>query len=322
MSKFLNALVFNAPDGGAGASGPGAAAGGSPPPSSGAASSPPPSAGTPAAGDSGTPPAVGDGSANGGQQAVQPPAGDWYKPADLPAHLLGKDQNETMDKMAEALKGYRQRDASVPEKVDAYSEFPADLPETVKPHLDTLKGDPLYARVAEKALALKMPVTAYQGLVTEFVSVANEMGLMAPMVDPAAEQKELVPQASRHLPEAEQTQAAERRMKENEDWLRAMAERGPDKGGISKEDAEYAFAMLGDTARGHRFIEAMRAGMGNGQGNGPAMGLPPGGAKNGEAAKADLQRRSALPENTPGHRLYDDASAAQLQADYKAFYGN
>ncbi|WP_377299629.1 hypothetical protein [Rhizobium sp. SGZ-381] len=315
MKNLLRTMVFNAPDAGGGSPAPGAdAAPAATPPASGAASPPPPSAGTPSAGD-GTTPADG---ANPAPAAA--PGADWYRPKDLPDHLLGKDQNETMDKLADALKGYRQRDAQngVPDKVDAYNAFSADVPETVKPHLETLVKDPLYGRVAEKALALKVPVAAYQGMVQEFISVSSEMGLMEPIVDAAAERSALVPDAARHLPEAEQKAAVNRRMEENYSWLDAMVARG-DKGGISKDEADFVKANLGDSARGHRFFEFVR-GLTGGTGGGPAMGLPGGGS--GNDPKQEISRRAALPENTWGHPNYSQQSYDQLQVDRRRVYGD
>jgi hypothetical protein len=318
MKDFLRTMVFNAPEAGGGSPASGASAEpGATPPASGTASPPAPSAGTPPAGDGTTP-------AGGADPAAAPaapaPGADWYRPKDLPEHLVGKDQAETMDKLADALKGYRQRDAQngVPDKVDAYNAFPTDVPDTVKPHLETLVTDPLYGRVAEKALALKVPVAAYQGMVQEFISVSAEMGLMEPIVDAAAERSALVPDAVRHLPEAEQKAAVNRRMDENYSWLDAMVARG-DKGGISKDEADFVKANLGDSARGHRFFEAMRA-MAGGTGGGPAMGLPGGGS--GADPKQEISRRAGLPENTWGDPKFNQQSYDQLQAERRRVYGD
>lgn len=304
MKTFLDRLIFNVPDSGGGA--PPAPAAGAPP----SDASPPPPAGTE------NPPAPSAGDAPPAGAGDPPAGGEFYRPQGLAEHLLGTDQNETMDKMAKALEGYRARDAQngVPEKPEAYGEFAGEIPETIKPHLDTLKGDPLFGRVASKALEMKVPVAAYQALTQEFLSVAHEMGIMEPIVDEKAEREALTPDTARHLPEPEQQRAREQRMTDNYAFVDGMIAKG-----LAKEDAEFAKAMLGDSAKGHRFFEAMRKLAGGGDGGGPALGHhQPAGAD----PKADLVARGALPQNTVGHKDFDRKSYDQLQADYKRVYGS
>lgn len=297
MNRFLSRIVFNTADAGGGGA---PAAGGSPdpaaPPAGSPAPSPSPSAGAPAA---------------GGEPA--PAAGSFYRPDGLPEHLVGKDVNETMDKLYGAVKGYRERDAQagVPEKAEAYGQFSGEIPETIKPHLETLKADPLFSRVADKALALKVPVSAYQGLVQEFLSVSSEMGLMEPIVNVEAERQALLPDAAKHLTATEQKTAIEKRMNDNFAYLDAMVERGADKGGLSKDDAEFAKAMLGDSAKGHRFFEFVRAASGGAAGGGPAMGLT---APAGNDERAEIARLAALPENTWGNPKFNQQSYDALVA--------
>jgi len=305
MRKFLDRLTFNTPDGGAGGA-PAAAAAAAPTP---AASTPPAGAETPPAPSAAATPPAGAG---------DPPAGgEFYRPQGIAAHMVGKDQNETMDNMHKALEGYRARDASngVPEKSEAYAQFTGEIPETIKPHLDTLTADPLFGRVAAKALEHKVPVAAYQALTQEFISVAHEMGVMEPLVDETAERAALTPDTAKHLPEVEQQRAREQRMNDNYAFVDSLVERKL----TTKEDAEFAKAMLGDTAKGHRFFESMRKLAAGGEGGGPALGHHnPAGVD----PKADLVRRNALPENTVGHKDFDRKSYDQLQADYKSVYGN
>ncbi|MFC0809115.1 hypothetical protein ACFHWW_27355 [Ensifer sp. P24N7] len=304
MRRFLDRLTFNVPDGGGGGAPPAADA--SAPPSS--ASAPPP-AGTE------NPPAPSAGDAPPAGAGDPPAGGEFYRPQGIAEHLLGKDQNETMDKMAKALEGYRARDAQngVPEKPDAYGEFSGEIPETIKPHLDTLKGDPLFGRVAAKALEMKVPVAAYQALTQEFLSVAHEMGMMEPIVDEKAEREALTPDTAKHLPEPEQQRAREQRMNDNYAFVDGMVSKG-----LAKEDAEFAKAMLGDSSKGHRFFEAMRKLAGGGDGGGPALGgTQPGGVD----PKLEIQRRQALPENTWGDPKFDQRSYDQLQADLRRIFG-
>jgi hypothetical protein len=221
-----------------------------------------------------------------------------------------------MDKLASALRGYRERDTNngVPETPEAYADFKGEISETVKPHLETLTKDPLFSRVSDKALEMKISVPQYQALVQEFMSVSAEMGLLEPVVDEKAERTALVPDTAKHLTPAEQQQAVEKRMNDNYAFLDAMVARGAEGGGLTKDDAEFAKAMLGDSAKGHRFFEWLRSATSGGTGTGgPRMEGP---APGGNDPRAELARRAALPENTWGNPKFDQKSYDALQADY------
>lgn len=306
MNFFLDRLLWNS-EGGGGGGGEAAAAA----PGAAAASSP-------AAAASAAAPSAADAAAAGGGAAASS-AAEIYKPSGLADHYLGASNNETIDKLAKAVEGYRTRDAAnqVPEKVEGYSDFGADIPPEIAPHLETLKADPLYGRMAQFALDQKMSAPAYQGLVKQFLAVSGEMGLLEPPVDVKAERQALVPDTARHLPEAEQKVAIEKRMTENFAFVDAMVARGADKGGISKEVGEFAKAMLGDTARGHQFIEFVKS-----IGGGKQQIYSGGGSPNEGDPKEALRARGRLPENTVGHKDFNRASYDQLQADYKKVYGD
>lgn len=306
MKFLIDRRLFNSDGGGAAASAASDAGGGAA------------SAADAAAGDAAAATPAAAGAPAGGDPA---PAGDLYKPEGLADNFVGKDNKETIDRLKAAVDGYRNRDAQnqVPDKADAYGQFSADLPETIKPHVETLASDPLFARVSAKAHELRLSVPAYQALVTEFVSVSQEMGMMEPIVDERAERAELVPDTAKHLTEAEQKAAVEKRMNENFAFMDALGARGADNGGLAQADVEFAKAMLGDSAKGHRVLEFLRSSVSGGKGGGPAMQV---GVTTHPDAKQDLARRNALPANTVGHKDFDRASYDQLQADYKKVYGN
>lgn len=305
--NFFDLMLFNSDAGGGGGGGdaaaaaPPAASSASAPPPADAGAQPPPSAAAPPAG------------------ASSPPAGDIYKPEGIADHLVGKSNNETIDNMKKALDGYRDRDAAnkVGATAEAYAEFSGDIPEAIKPHLETLKGDPLTARMQQYAFDNKVPLPVYQGMVQQFLSVSSEMGLMEPVVDEKAERAALVPDVAKHLPEGEQRVAVEKRMNENYAFLDSVAAKGVENGGLAKDDVEFAKAMLGDSAKGHRMFEWIRGVAGGGQGSGPAMQF---GGAGGSDIKADIARRQGLPENTWGSPQFNQQSYDQLQADLKRAY--
>ncbi|PZR86239.1 MAG: hypothetical protein DI537_29005 [Stutzerimonas stutzeri] len=305
--NFFDLMLFNSDAGGGGGGGDAAAA--APPAGSSASAPPPADAGAQPPPSAAAPPAG----------ASSPPAGEIYKPEGIADHLVGKSNNETIDNMKKALDGYRDRDAAnkVGATAEAYAEFTGDIPEAIKPHLETLKGDPLTARMQQFAFDNKVPLPVYQGMVQQFLSVSSEMGLMEPLVDEKAERAALVPDVAKHLPEGEQRLAVEKRMNENYAFLDSVAAKGAENGGLAKDDIEFAKAMLGDSAKGHRMFEWIRGVAGGGQGGGPAMQF---GGSGGLDPKAELAKRGALPQNTVGHKDFDRASYDQLQADYKRVY--
>lgn len=230
--------------------------------------------------------------------------------------MVGKSDRETLDNMAKALRGYRDRDSqnAIPDKVEAYGEFGTDVAPDLKPHLDTLTADPLFSRMSAFALEQKVPLPVFQGMTKQFLSIASEMGVLEPPIDVEAERTALVPERARHLPEAEQKVAVQQRINDNYAFLDQMTQIPPAQGGLSKDAAEFAKMMLGDTARGHEFFEFLRAKAGGGAG--PLLG---GNTPAGVDVRTDLQRRSALPENTWGHPKFNKKSYDQLEADYKKF---
>lgn len=225
-----------------------------------------------------------------------------------------------MDKMALALSGYRQKDSErgVPESEAAYADFGDQVPDELKSHVGSLAEDTVFQRLSKSALDKGMSVQDFQGLTLEFFGAAQEMGVLEPFVDVTAEQAALVPEEARNLSEAEQTAAREGRMNDNFAFLDQLTSEEEGKPGMSKDVADYAKTMLGDSAKGHQFIEYMRS-----QISGGSSQFAGGDQGNGSPdAKADLQRRAALPENTPGHMDFNKASFDKLQADYERVHGD
>lgn len=316
MLKMLEkyGAVF-APDEGGG-SGAGAAAGAD----AGAAGS------TPAAGTAG----VDKGAAAAGTAgaAASGPAADAgaaapYRPDGLPDTMFGKDDRETMDKMHNALKGYRDRDAQrvVPDKPEAYTQFELDkVPEGAREHIAALSKDPLFAEVAKVAMEEKIPVAAMQRMTATLYAKAAEAGILEPMIDTAAERQALLPADAAYLSKADQDKAIDARLQANEDFVKHLSTPGADgKAKMPAEVAEYGLLMLMDSAKGNQFIEAFKA-MATGAdraqplGNGSTSG-------SGASAREALRARMAAPEMQVGHPLFNKAAYDQLDADYKKLLG-
>jgi len=296
--SFFDFVLWNAEGGGGAGGGDGGSGDGSP------------SGGNPD--DSSGNPGEGGGGNSGGDGASE-----LYRPEGLAENFLGETDQQTIDNMQKALDGYRKRDSekNIPDDVTAYAQFADDIPETIKPHIDELANDQAFARVSEKAKELGVPVEAFQAMTTELYTAAQDMGILEAPIDVEAEKAALTPDHAQHLSPQQQQQAREKRMQENFGWLDLLSQDG--KSGVSKEMAEFVKIELGDSALGHQFFEAMRAKVG-GQGGGPQNGT---GNGSGQDAAAELDRRIGLPENTPGHRDFNQASYDQLVADLQKHHG-
>lgn len=300
--------------GGAGGSGA-AAAGGAGEGNGGGAAGGDGSAGSAAGGDGG---AGSAGAADAGKagpdagSAAQP-----YRPEGLPETMFGKDDRETMDKMANAIKGYRGREAQVGKDPDAYKAFDFDkMDAALKPHMQGLADDPIMDAVAKYAHENKMPVPLAQGLIATAYGEAIKAGVLEGFVDVKAERAALLPETAKSLPADQQDAAIDARLQANEDWVKLQVQHG-----LPQEVATHMLNMLMDTAKGNQALEFFRSKMtGEGSAQPNAGGSGPGGG-GGALTAAKLQERAALPQNTAGHPLFDRASYDALQEDYRKLHG-
>lgn len=256
--------------------------------------------------------ATGDGSA---AAAAAAPGGP-YRPQGLPDTMFGKDDRETIDKMHTALTGYRQRDAAVPDKVEAYNTFEVDkAPEAIRPFLSQLSTDPVFAAASKVAMEERLPVATMHKLTTAIYQAGHEAGILEAPLDVKAERTALLPDNAKALSTADQDKAINARMQANEDFVNLMVTNQK----IDKGVAEHALLMLMDTAKGNQFLEAMQA-LATGQDRAqPFNGN--GGAGNGQNEREQLRAELAKPEVDPQHPKFDRAKHDELDARYKKLFG-
>lgn len=313
MERLLSRYLLRKPDDGGGAAPP-AGDGGAP------VASPPPSPGAAAPAPGAAPPA-------GGAPASTPPPAELYFPQGLPDTMKGKTVNETMDNMAKAINGYRERDAKadIPKDAAGYLNHEGldgfTVPDGVKPYFEALKEDGVFKAAAEAAAGEKVGRGAFNKIMLSAFETAQKAGILEPPVNAEVERAALLPETAKHLPKAEQDAAIDRRMNDNfafVDMLVAAEAAKPEgERSISAEDADHAKMMLGDSARGHRFLEFMR----NRMANGSAQPLGIGGAPMNDAQKA-LAAELAKPEMQAGHPQFNRPAYDELMERYKkAFPG-
>lgn len=275
------------------------------------------------------PAAAGAAAPEGGTGAASPAAtpesaaaADWL--AKVPEQFRGKDERETIEKQQTALEGYRTRDAErkVPEDAGDYAKFEFDkLPADIRPQLETLVSDPLFASVSAKAKELGVSVNVMQALTAELYGAGAKAGLFADTIDPAKERSELLPVGFEGKPQAEQEAAITARLKSNEDFVNllvknSMGEDGKVKaGGLSKTDADNMMFWLGSDASGNRALEFMRAQMSAGN-SGPLLGGQGAGGDTRETLRAEI----AKPEMQASHPQFSRAKHDALMARYQNLF--
>lgn len=280
------------------------------------------------AGDGGADPGAGGGSSGdpGGQAAgdggAAPPPADAgapgpYRPEGLPDTMFGENDQQTIDKLHQAVKGYRERDSQrqVPESTDAYREFKLDdLPEAVRPHLEALAKDPLFDAVSQVALDEKVPASTMQKITAKLYEQAAEMGILDHVVDPVKERQALLPETAANLPKAEQDKAIDARLQANEDWIKLQVQNG-----LPQDVADHGLLMLMDTAQGNQLIEFFMSKMTGGD---RAQPLPGEGSGNSRTNQRDqLRARLAAPEMQAGHPRFNQQAYDTLMGDYRRIVG-
>ncbi|CDX54567.1 hypothetical protein MPL1032_190153 [Mesorhizobium plurifarium] len=285
----------------------------------GGGGNPPPAPAAPAPGD--PPPAA----------PAAPPAAGPYRPQGLPDTMFGKDDRETMDKMATALTGYRQRDAErqMPDKVDAYNAFEVDkAPEAIRAYLPEAAKSPAFAAAAKVAMEHGVPVKTMHAITTAAYAGLQEAGMLEPLVNIEAERTALLPESAKSLSKADQDKAIDARMQANEDFVKLLTKPPVDAQGQPIPDAkplidpkvgEHALLMLMDTAQGNLFLEAIREQL---TGAGRAQPFNGAGANGGDkGAREALRAELAAPEMNPQHPKFDRAKWDELNTKYQRLVG-
>ncbi|GAA2871903.1 hypothetical protein GGQ99_000967 [Aminobacter niigataensis] len=241
-----------------------------------------------------------------------------YRPNGLPDTMFGKDDRETIDKMHTALNGYRQRDASVPDKVEAYNSFDVDkAPEAIKPFIAQLSNDPLYAAAAKVAIEEKIPVGAMQKMTMALYEAGAQAGILEAPLDVAAERAALLPETAKNMSQADQDKAIDARMLANEDFVKLMVSNGK----LDQKAADHTLLMLMDSAHGNQFLEAV-AKMATGSDRAQPLNGDGGAGGAGQGQREALRAQLAAPEMNPQHPNFDRAKFDALDQQYQRLIGN
>jgi len=203
--------------------------------------------------------------------ADAPPAPQPYYPDNLAENLRGKDDKETIDRLAKAVAGYRNRDSknNVPKNIEEYYDFAdTDIPDDVQAYFKDLKDDPIYQSLAREALQNNVPKSVLQKITTAAFQAAYESGVLEPPLDVAKERAALIPPDYQNAGKAAQDKAIDARMQANEDFVKLLVKDGK----LDKDVGEYSLLMLMDSAAGNKFLEAFRNFATRGDQAGPIAG--------------------------------------------------
>lgn len=178
------------------------------------------------------------------------PALEIYKPESFPEHLLGKTNQETIDKLNKAYSGAR----------DALAKK-GEIPKTPDAYIISSEGDVaaygdlnqanLFKNLREVALKSELTPQQYNSFVQGLVNEFKAEGLLQSPEQIAENKQMLIPEGARHLSPPEQQAATQQRIQDNKALVETWASRG-----LPKAAASLLEAALSD-AGGNQIVEFM-----------------------------------------------------------------
>lgn len=235
-----------------------------------------------------------------------------YRPEGLSDSYFGADDHATIDNLAKAVTTYRQKDGErgqVPKEATGYT-LPDEVPDSVKPYMAELDGDPVFEGMQKVFHDAGMTDKQFQDIVPKFYESLIDAEALEPMLDVDKERGELVPEGLERATPEDQTKAIDKRMADNLAFVGTLKDAGLD------EAAVIALQEgLGDKAAGHRAIEFIRGKLG--QTLDPAVG----GQAAGGVTQADLDARVADPRNQGGHPSYEKKFAEETDRLAEQLHG-
>lgn len=236
----------------------------------------------------------------GGADGQQP----FYRPDGIPDHLLGQDQNETLDKLFGAYKGARDEMAkgkpAAPDKPEAYE---------LKFGEDTAKQFP----IADDDPALQvLKQTAHEAGFTQdqfevlgkFVDQLVDKGLIEKPYDADAVMKSLAPEGFKGTEDQKLTRGAER-VSQLDSWIKADTR--------FTDQERQELRLLTTSKEGVKALEKIRAGS-------VTTTVVPGGQAQGGVSQATLDARVADPRNDALDPKYDEAFALETREMFKRLH--
>lgn len=268
------------------------------------------------AGTQGSPPAdttteTAGGNAGGGQPGGAEGSPSPYVPAHLPQEFLkpflGKSNEETIDQMAKALKGFREAQSKqepVPEKPDGYKPEWAD---NVKGLVADLGDDALFKEAIAAAHAAGLTNTQFNKLFNGLFGAMMTMDIIEKPVNVEEEKMKLAPPEARDLPAKERDAAIQRRVETNMAYVETLAGDG-----LDKEAAEALKIELAAFPALNALVELMRQ-----PGTQPATG----GRQPQGVTQDVIDQRMQDPRSRWGDPKYDPSFVQETDKMMRQLYG-
>lgn len=249
----------------------------------------------------------GDGGQAGGNKGAPSP----YLPAglspDFMKPFIGKTNEETIDSLAKALKGFREEQSKrepVPEKPDAYKPEWSDA---VKDMAAGLGDDALFKETMAAAHKAGLTNTQFNTLFNGVFEAMLNLELIDKPVDIEAEKAKLAPPEARDLPPAERDAAIQRRVATNMAFIDSFANAGLDAEAIEALKLEMAaFPAL------NQLVELMRQ---------PGMQPATGGKAPAGVTQDAIDARIADERSKFGSPKYDPSFVAETDRMMRQLYG-
>jgi|GEM_PF-4299354 len=255
------------------------------------------------------------GAGEGGSHVDLPP----WAPQGLPAHMLGQNETDTLDKVFKAFQGFQKESSergAVPEDASAYT---FEESEAIAPFAKDFQGDPVYEdlqKAAQEAGITDKQFAKFLPRVLEGWLGIDGLDLAKP-VDFSAEVLKLVPDTAKGADEAGQRNAAGRRIEDALAWVDGVKAQSGFHADAAQNEAiaDYLVAQLGDDARGIQAIEFIRD---RTRKTGPALG----GEGGGGVTDAELDARLTDPRYDSRSPQYNKAFAAETDRLFQERYGH
>ncbi len=268
----------------------------------------------------------------GGQAPATPPAGQQpagdtdpliggadgaqagqFKPDGIPAHLLGQNDRETLEKMWPAYQGARtELSKGVQNKPEKADDYQFNWTDKIK-ELGGVATDDAAVKLFRDIAHEHDFTQKHLDAIPAFFEKAVEAGVIAKPEAPFDSAKlfdELAPESFKGTPEQRQ-EAGSRRLTAADNWIKQLT----DEQGFNA-DMKQEMRLLTTSKAGISVLEKLMTG-------GMIASVQPGGGHQpGGVTEADLTKRVADPRNDFLSPTYDENFAKETQALYRKLFPN
>lgn len=242
---------------------------------------------------------------NGGNEEIKP-----YIPENLPEHYHGKTNEEIIDKLFNAVDGFRKEQAKAskfPEKIDDYKIELGDLEDKILKKNDD-GVDPIYEHMRVTFFENKVPGDVAKGIMEQFYNKAAEVAQA--QGQNSGDDNISIDWDFKEYGGAEQAKPV---IDGVDAWANGLKQNGK----LSAEDMEE-IRLLKTHSAGLKLLSKLRLATGEK----PIPANFNGNTGNNAITEEDLRKRVADPRYVTGSRTFDKAFYEETTRMFNEFYGN